>query len=107
MRKRDRQPGRVELRLLLEACGDFRRHPVRNSQIIDSDQNGRPIVVRPDRQRFGPDPLPDPFRFRPPESEPAQPHRIIRRDIDPRRADRPHVTGGLFRCHRASRRGEN
>jgi hypothetical protein len=70
----------LQLGRVLQTAADLLRHRVGNAEIIGGDQDGRIIV--PDSQRLGPDFLCDAVRLSAPESETAQTHGIVRRDVD-------------------------
>src|ERR1051325_2079091 len=77
------------LDLLVQVLYHLRTHVVRHSAVIHRDQNRHLLPVTPNRHRPRPQLLRDSLRLRLPHRVPAQPNRIIRRDVNLRDADLP------------------
>src|ERR1051326_1771483 len=84
------------LDLLVQVLYHLRTHVVRHSAVIHRDQNRHLLPVTPKRHRPRPQMLRDSLRLRLPHRVPAQPNRIIRRDVNLRDANLPQRF--LLRC---------
>ncbi|HEV7224412.1 MAG TPA: hypothetical protein VGN42_17010 [Pirellulales bacterium] len=97
VRERDGEPLARQAAGAVQSLGHFLDHCIRHAAIIDRQHHRRALCIAADRQRLGPDPLRHAFRFFAAKTEPAEPHRIVRRDIDRRHAhlDRRRLPGRL------------
>ena len=87
--RRDGKPRVAHLGLRAEPAQDLFTHRGRHTKVIHRDQHRRPLLVAADRQRFRKQVLLDALVHVAPAAVPAEPHRIIRRDVHRGGADRP------------------